>query len=83
MKKSIDNLLIDLSEAAKLFGLREVDFSTAIEFIEHREYGLCFDTVVTQIYEYDIQISAPFYRSVSEIAKELNVSEESYSFLKI
>lgn len=81
MKKPVKTLLIKLSESARRLGLKEVDFNTAVEFVEHREYGLCFDTIVTQLYEYDVPISEAFYLSVCEIANEIQTPEESFSFL--
>jgi len=48
----------------------------------HNEYGLSFDTLITQLYEYDIEINIEFYELLVQIGKMLNLDENSYSFMK-
>lgn len=73
------NILLDQS---KSFGLSEVDYNTAKEFLEYNEYGLCFDTIITQMFEYDILINEEFYNRIVEIAQKMDVKEEEYTCIQ-
>ena len=77
-KKKINRLL----ELAIQLGLQDIDSDNAIEFLNIREYGLAFDTIVCQLYEYDNEISQSFYDEVKKTAKCLNVEKSNYDFLK-
>lgn len=80
--KLIKNILTVLIESAKTLGLDEQDINTAKEFLEHHEYSLCFDTLITQIYEYDIEIDDEFYEAIIKIASSMNLPFDNYSFMK-
>lgn len=80
--KPIENILKSFIESAKPIGLDEQDLNNAKEFLEHHEYGLCFDTIITQLYEYDIEIDEEFYEVITQIANKMNLPSESYSFTK-
>jgi hypothetical protein len=54
MKKLID-LLSALMESARLLGIEDSYLEIAKEFIQHHEFELCFDTIVSQMYEFDIE----------------------------
>ena len=51
---SITKALLEYLGLTKNLGLPEADYNSALEFLEYNEYGLCFDNVVTQMYEYEI-----------------------------
>ena len=74
--------LSQMIQCAKVLGLPVKDVKNAQEFLEHHEFSLCFDTIVTQMYEYDIEINNQFYSMVSEIANKINISIEDYAFIK-
>jgi hypothetical protein len=78
---SVIATLKTLIDEAEHLGLPEVDLKHAIEFLEHHEYGLCFDQLVTQLYEFEILISEGFYRHVDEAAKQMHLPTESYIFI--
>lgn len=80
--KTKGQLLAELIDRAKLLGLGNQDLISAKEYLEYNEYGLCFDLIITQLYEFNIEIDKAFYSIISEIAKELDLSEESYSFME-
>jgi hypothetical protein len=80
--ESIIKILTALIDSAKIIGLPEEDINNAKEFLEHREYGLCFDTIIGQLYEYDIEINEELYEAISMIAYKMNFPFESYSFAK-
>ena len=80
--KTIKNSLFALIEGARILGLGEEDLTNAKEFLENHEFGLCFDTVITQMYEHDIEITNEFYEMISKIANKMNLPSESYSFMR-
>ena len=78
MKKKLEELLIQ----ARHFGLNERDCNSAYELLSNREFGECFDVVVTQVYEYDLIINNHFYTLVAQIGNELKISQSNFTFLK-
>lgn len=78
MKKKLAALI----EEAKILGLPQRDLDNANDFLINHEYGLCYDTVITQLYEYDIEIENKIYSLISKIAKDLCLSEDDYLFMK-
>nr|WP_121273823.1 MafI family immunity protein [Pedobacter schmidteae] len=81
MKKLI-NALLKLIEVARVLGLDEYDLNNAKDFLTHNEFGLCFDTIITQMYEYDIEIDNDVYNSIAKIGEGMNLGEENYSFMR-
>jgi hypothetical protein len=81
MKILIDTLL-KLIEIARVLGLDEYDLKNARDFLTHNEFGLCFDTIITQMYEYEIEIDNDFYELIAKVAERMNVKQENYSFMK-
>ncbi len=71
-----------LINIAKTLGLNEVDLNNAKSLLKNREYGLAFDTIITQLYEYEIKIYKEFYNSIESIAKKMDIPEDEYSFMK-
>ncbi|MBB1644796.1 MafI family immunity protein [Sphingobacterium sp. UME9] len=80
--KALVNVLLRLIEIARILGLDNRDLKNAEDFLMHNEFGLCFDTVITQMYEYDIEIDSEFYESISKIGESMDLKQESYSFMK-
>ncbi|CAH0191046.1 hypothetical protein SRABI27_01505 [Pedobacter sp. Bi27] len=78
MKKKLAALI----EEVKILGLPQRDLDNANDFLINHEYGLCYDTVITQLYEYDIEIDNKIYSLISKIAKDLSLSENDYLFMK-
>ena len=76
------NSLLKLAECSKILGLNENDVQNAKDYLIHNEFGLCFDTIITQMYEYDISIDENFYELVSKIGTKMNLQQNNYSFLK-
>lgn len=82
MTDSINNLLTNLINQAQNFGLSVADIRNAREFLLNHEYGLCFDTIITQIYEYDISITYEYYDLISNIGQKLKIDSKEYEFVK-
>jgi hypothetical protein len=72
-------LLCDIAEALKL---REQDLYHAREFIIYNEFGLSFDTLITQMCEYDIEIDDQIYSLIESIGIELKLSCDKYDFVR-
>lgn len=79
---AITQLTFKLIESAEILGLREGDLNTARALSDHGEYGLALDTIVTQLYEWDLEIDQQFFDLVQNMAKRMGISEEEYSFMK-
>ena len=79
IKRSISILLNKVA----LFGLPEADITNAKEFLDHHEFGLSLDTIITQLYEHNIEIDLETYDLIEDIARDMNLPIESYSFLRV
>jgi hypothetical protein len=76
------NYLEQLIESAKLLGLPDEDVKNAQEFLRYNELALCFDTITSQLYEYDIEINNELYILISKIGETLLLSSKEYDFMK-
>ena len=79
---STKKLVLGLIKAAGELGLDDSDINNSIELVENREYGLAFDTIVTQLYEYEIEIDNGFYDVIAQSAHQMKIPESEYSFIK-
>ncbi len=79
---TIKNVLLELMNSAKVLGLEEQDLKVAKDFLDHQELGLCFDTIITQMYEYGIEIDSEFYNLIDTVGKKMSIPSNSYSFMK-
>jgi hypothetical protein len=74
--------LLRLIEIGRISGLNKNDLNYAIDFLNHNEFGLCFDTIITQMYEYDLEIDSDAYNLICNIGESMNLEIESYFFMK-
>ncbi len=74
--------LINLIKEGSSFGLAEKDILISKEFVENREYGLAFDHLITQLYEFDIEINKSYYGEIRRYAKLININEDDYIFVQ-
>lgn len=75
-------LLEELILSAQILGLEEQDLLAAQEFLDNYEFGLCFDTIVTQLYEYDIEIDEDYYELIVKIVKILKLKQDDFVYVK-
>jgi len=68
-------------ERARGFGLPEADIANAKEFLEHAEWGLCFEVLVDQLYEHAIPIDKDFLSLANEALAEMKINPVEYKFL--
>lgn len=78
MKKKIKALIA----SAKMLGLPDIDLDYASDFLANNEYGICYQTIVTQLYENDVEIDSYIYVIISKIGKELCLPLSDYSFME-
>jgi hypothetical protein len=78
MKKLLKSIL----ERAGRLGLAQADLDLAQEFLDIHDFGLCLDTVVTQIYEEGVRIDEGFYLEVVEAARKLGLAMEKVERIK-
>lgn len=74
--------LLSFIKMAEQMGLQSVDAENARDLFLHHEFELCFDTVITQLYEHRIKISSEFYNLACGISDELKIEGKNYAFLK-
>ncbi len=58
------------------------DIVNCNEFLVNNEYLLCYDTLVTQIYEYDREITNEDYEYFENVARKLKIDINEYQILK-
>jgi len=54
------------------------DIKNIVEFIENNEFGIAYETLCTQLYEYNIQISCEFYEKIAFFGKLINIQPSGY-----
>lgn len=79
ISKSLVSKIID---AVKDTGLGEDDINNAKMLLMNNEHGLAFDTILTQLYEYEVEIDAEFYDLVVQAARKMKLFEDDYLFIK-
>ncbi len=78
----LKKLILELIKSVEFIGLSEIELTTSKEFLENQEYGLAFDTIITQLYEHEIKIDVFIFSLINRIAKRMNLAEEDYIFIK-
>jgi len=81
MKNIVKNL-IKFIDHAKCFGIPNEDLEKAEDFLKNNEFGLCFDIIATQLYEFDIEINKEVYLTADQIGKSLGLEPETYSYIE-
>lgn len=72
--------LIILTKAIAL-GLRTNDIENIEELIYYNEYGLAMDTIASQLFEYEVTVSADFYINFNVFVHELKIDFSKYKYL--
>jgi hypothetical protein len=76
---SVKQAIINLIYQAKTLGLPDRDCLISQEFLQHNEFGLAFDQIITQLYEYNVNINDEFCQQVTAIADAIKISPKEYS----
>ncbi len=80
--RKLKKMLTELMADAEKFGLPERDINNAVQYFDYFEYGPCFDTIVEQLFEYNIEIDEHFYELCRSIALKMELPEKDYAYLK-
>ena len=80
-KKQVEQKLNYLINLARVLGLSEPDLNNATEALSYNEYEVCFDTLITQMYEYNVKINRNFYNLTHEICEHLGIDRIKYHFI--
>lgn len=54
----------------------------AREMVKYNEYGVGFEIVCTQLFEYDIKISSEIYEKLEALGKSMKLKEETWNYLR-
>lgn len=79
---SLRRKIRDFIDAAELSGAHKRDAVFSRSLLEHNEYGLAFDTLISQMYEHDIRIENSFYLLIAGIAESMDLHEDAYVYMK-
>lgn len=74
--------LYNLIDTAEKLGLDKLSAKDAKEYVYYKEYFLAIDTVLVQLYEYDIPINIYFLDLAYSLLKEIGFDKSEYSFLE-
>lgn len=74
-------LISKLIEVAQKRGLRSEVIQAAQEYLEYNEWGLAFDTIITQLYEYDFEIKEQDFKLIVDIAMKMELPEDEYIYI--
>lgn len=81
-KKSLKDQVLSLLGIAEILGLNQRNLDNAAWYIDYQEYELCFDILITQMHEYNIEIDKDVYSLISDIAEKMKLPVEKYSFMQ-
>ena len=79
---SLLNILEQLIAGAQSLGLPDTDLDNAIGYLENDEQWLCFDTIITQLYENEIQFNEEYYLLIVRAASAMKLPPQEYEFMK-
>lgn len=77
-KKRLQKLL----ENAKSLGLDQHSIDIANEYLEYKEYELCFDIIAEHLYENNILINKLVFEQMMSFVECMKLSPNNYSFLE-
>jgi hypothetical protein len=62
--------------------LPQEDIKNIKEFTDNREWGLAYEILCIQVYEYNIQISLEFYKKISLLGESIGIQSSVWLPLK-
>ena len=79
--RNIEIVLEKMIRKAAALGLPEKDLAEARMFLEHIEWGLCFDTLVDGLHEDVIPIDTDFLELAKNAISVMKLDPAEYEFL--
>lgn len=73
--------MLNLIDSVKTL-LPESDIENAIEMVEHNEFGIGFEIICEQLFEYGVKISPDIYQKIVELGQKMEMPSERWNFLK-
>jgi hypothetical protein len=58
------------------------DVANAIDLLDHNEWGEALSDICTQMFEYDVRISADIYAQIARLADEMELPEREWAFIR-
>jgi len=78
---NIEKELISLIKKFKA-RLSKDDYKNAIEFAEHREWGVSYELLCEQLYEFEVDIEVDEYSEIKVLGKKMDIDEMYWNNLK-
>ncbi len=73
--------MLSLIDAVKTL-LPQVVVEEAIEMVDYNEFGVGFEIICQQLFEYNIKISPDIYKQIFVIGKSMEMKENDWNFLE-
>lgn len=77
----LEEKILSLAEETKEF-LPPQDLQNIRDDIEYNEFGLAFEILCIQLYEYEAPISLEIYTRLENLGKDIGIDEKIWSPLK-
>ena len=81
MPEHIEKELLSILETVK-GQLNESDFESIYELIEAREWGVGFENLCTQLYEYDVNVSIELYGKIKSAGNSMGLPAKTWEMLE-
>lgn len=62
--------------------LPQATLDSADDLIRHGEYGEALEIICTQVYEYEVPVTAKTYSEIERCGQRMEMDEASWSFLR-
>ena len=62
--------------------LPQANIGAAEDLISHGEYGVALELICTEVYEYDVPVTADTFRTIEQCGQRMQLDESSWSFLR-
>jgi hypothetical protein len=77
IRKEVASILTAVKDS-----LSEQDVAHATELLEHDEWGVALSLICTQLYEYEIPVSAITFEQIKAVALLMQLPEPEWNFVR-
>ena len=71
---------MDLIEQVRSI-LPEKDVSEALDLVKYNEFGVSFELICTQLFEYNVEVSSDVYQKIDSVGRSMNLDERIWKVL--
>mgnify|MGYP005821798391 CR=1 FL=1 len=57
------------------------DVANAHDLLDHNEWGAALSLICTQLFEYDVTVSADVYAQIARLARDMELPEGEWAFI--